>query len=65
MSEMRKLTPAEVLKLTGWTDTEAAEKLGYATAATIRRKRKSGKWSTADLRILTDAAQIPVEQVAF
>lgn len=64
MSEMRKFTPAEVLKLTGWTDAEAAEKLDYSVA-TIRRKRKNGKWSLADLRIMTDAAQIPVENVAF
>lgn len=64
MTEMRKLTPAEVLRLTGWTDTEAAEKLEYSVA-TIRRKRKSGKWSLADLRIMTEAAQIPVEKVAF
>jgi hypothetical protein len=64
MSEMRKLTPAEVLKLTGWTDAEAAEKLEYSVA-TIRRKRKNGNWSLADLRIMTDAAQIPVENVAF
>lgn len=64
MSEMRKLTPAEVLKLTGWTDAEAAKKLEYSVA-TIRRKRKNGNWSLADLRIMTDAAKIPVENVAF
>lgn len=64
MSEMRKLTPAEVLKLTGWTDQEAADRL-ECSAATIRRKKKSGNWSLTDLRILTEAAQIPVENVAF
>jgi hypothetical protein len=64
LSEMRKLTPAEVLKLTGWTDQEAAERLEYSPA-TIRRKKKNGKWSLADLRIMTEAAQIPVELVIF
>lgn len=64
MSEMRKLTPAEVLKLTGWTDQEAADRL-ECSAATIRRKKKSGNWSLADLRIMTEAAEIPVEKVAF
>lgn len=61
---MRKLTPAEVFRLTGWTTAEAAKKLEYSPA-TIIRKKKTGKWSLADLRIMTEAAQIPVENVAF
>ena len=64
MSEMRKLTPEEVFRLTGWTTAEAAKELEYAPA-TIIRKKKSGKWSLADLRKMTEAAQIPVEKVLF
>lgn len=64
MSEMRKFTPTELLQLLGWTDVKAGEMLGYSPV-TIRRKKKSGKWSLADLKILTFAANVPSEYVAF
>lgn len=64
MEEMRKITPVELIGLLGWTDIEAGEKLGYS-AVTVRRKKKSGKWSAADLKILTKAADIPLSNIAF
>lgn len=64
MTEPRKFTPEEIFRITGWTTKEAAKML-ECSPATVIRKKKTGSWSLADLRIMTEAAQIPVENVAF
>jgi len=64
MTEMRKLTPAEIINMMGWTLNEAAENLG-CSHMTVQRKKKSGKWTATDIKILSEKSDIPYDMIAF
>lgn len=65
MSEMRKFTPLELLRLVGWTDTKAAEMLGCSHMTIQRKKKGVSKWSASDIKILCSQSNIPIEYVSF
>lgn len=64
MSEMRKLTPTEIIRMMGWTLTETANILG-CSHMTVQRKKKSGKWTATDIKILSEKSEIPYDKIAF
>lgn len=65
MKEMRKLTPVEVIRILGWTDAQAGEKLGCSHTTIQRKKNGTSKWSVSDIKILSDEGQIPINMIAF
>lgn len=66
MTEMKRVfTPAEILRLLGWTDTKAGEMLGCSHMTIQRKKKGISKWSATDIKILCSWSKIPIEYVSF
>ena len=65
MENERKFTPLEMLRILGWTNKEAAEKLSVSEMTIVRRKNGSSNWKMPEILIMSKAADIPVDRIAF
>ena len=65
MTEIRKFSIAEVIRMMGWSNKEAGEILGVSEATVIRKKKGESQWTVTDLKIISERANIPVSQIVF
>ena len=65
MTEIRKFSIAEVIRMMGWSNKEAGKILGVSEATVIRKKKGESQWTVTDLKIISERANIPVSQIVF
>lgn len=66
MSELKRtFTPEEIIRLLGWTNEQAAKKLGCSHATIVRRKHGESPWKVPEIYLLSQASEIPVERIVF
>lgn len=65
MTEIRKLTLAEMIRSMNWTQEEVAHMLDCSTMTVRRKMSGDSEWTGTDIRIILDRSGYSFDQIAF